>query len=577
MSTDRSRSRVARLPIALLLAALALPAAAQLPEVTNLAIDGDVVSWDPAAGAVQYRVYRGTLGTLPNHCSDAQWYRSTTSYPESAVPPAGEAFTYLVTAVDASEEGPIGQRSDGTDRFAGMACDLDGDGVGDAADNCPLDANATQADTNGNGLGDACDFPASGVDLLGRITLDQLPDGQTGANEMWHYVSPAGEEYAILGTTKGAAFVRVTDPANPGIAGWVDGGGINQPWRDFGTYQQFAYIVSDGAGVGLQIVDLTNIDSDQIVVANTTGLGQGFTEAHNVAINEESGFLYLCIPDLNGGNGLVAVDLNVDPANPTIAGTWTDVDPGVRCHDAQVVNWTSGSFAGREIAFCPAEGDGLYITDVTDKAAMTRISKLPYQNARYAHQGWLRDDRRFFILGDELDEQQAPLVQSTTTYVINIRNLASPSVEDTFTNGLPSIDHNLMVLDNVSYEANYSSGLRIWDVSNAKNAQEIGFFDTRPENNGQNFEGAWGVSSMLPSGNIVVSDRQRGLFVLDVSGAIAGTATTDECVESGPRDPEATACVVEVCTEDASCCALGWDSVCVELSERVCGLHCGAE
>src|SRR5262249_28453862 len=34
--------------------------------------------------------------------------------------------------------------------------DTDGDGKGDVCDNCPTVANATQTDSNGNGIGDAC-------------------------------------------------------------------------------------------------------------------------------------------------------------------------------------------------------------------------------------------------------------------------------------------------------------------------------------------------------------------------------------------------------------------------------------
>jgi hypothetical protein len=48
----------------------------------------------------------------------------------------------------------------------GDACeDSDGDGSMDAADNCPLVANANQADANNNGIGDACegDYDGDGV------------------------------------------------------------------------------------------------------------------------------------------------------------------------------------------------------------------------------------------------------------------------------------------------------------------------------------------------------------------------------------------------------------------------------
>ena len=102
----------------------------------------------------------------------------------------------------------------------------------------------------------------------------------------------------------------------------------------------------------------------------------------------------------------------------------------------------------------------------------------------------------------------------------NVNNLNNPQLDTTFTNGLASIDHNMMVRNDYVYQANYSSGLRIWDANNINNIQEVGFFDTRPENDATNFEGAWGVSSLLPSGIVVVSDRQRGLFVLDPSGAV---------------------------------------------------------
>ena len=57
--------------------------------------------------------------------------------------------------------------------------DSDSDGVVDAADNCPLTANADQADLDGDGIGDVCD-PL--IDSDGDLVADdagQLPaDGE---------------------------------------------------------------------------------------------------------------------------------------------------------------------------------------------------------------------------------------------------------------------------------------------------------------------------------------------------------------------------------------------------------------
>ncbi|MFQ5414429.1 MAG: choice-of-anchor B family protein, partial [Phycisphaerae bacterium] len=97
------------------------------------------------------------------------------------------------------------------------------------------------------------------------------------------------------------------------------------------------------------------------------------------------------------------------------------------------------------------------------------------------------------------------------------QTLENPTLATTFTNGLGTIDHNMMVRGNFLYEANYSSGLRVFDITDVMAITEVGFFDTRPEDNGLNFNGAWGVFTAFPSGIVTLSDRDRGLFVFDVS------------------------------------------------------------
>jgi hypothetical protein len=105
--------------------------------------------------------------------------------------------------------------------------------------------------------------------------------------------------------------------------------------------------------------------------------------------------------------------------------------------------------------------------------------------------------------------------------VFDVSNPANPIFDRVIANSQPSTDHNLMVQGDFVFEANYSSGLRVYNISQYPIALEVGYFDTYPSDNNVGFAGAWGVFAGLPSGNILVSDQHNGLFVLDASGAMA--------------------------------------------------------
>ena len=132
----------------------------------------------------------------------------------------------------------------------------------------------------------------------------------------------------------------------------------------------------------------------------------------------------------------------------------------------------------------------------------------------YVHQGWLTEDHRFFLLGDELDE--LTYQQSTRTHVIGLSDLDAPEYLYAHEHDTDATDHNLYVLGNRIFEANYTVGLRVLEFGDLSSQaiSEIAFFDTFPENDDSSFSGAWSVYPYLPSGNILVSDIQNGLFVL---------------------------------------------------------------
>ncbi len=356
---------------------------------------------------------------------------------------------------------------------------------------------------------------SSGVTLLSKITPGAFGQGASSANEAWGYVSPTGREYAIIGLQNAVGFVEVTDPVNPVIVGAVRG--QSSIWRDMKVVGEYCYNVIEQTGLGLEIINLTNIDNGVVTLSKRTDLNAGMDTSHNIAYNEDSGFMYLAGSDLNSGFGLIAID-TTDPINPVVAGTWSG-SPLVRCHDATVVSYTSGAFAGREIAFCFAGGSGVHIADVTDKNNMFTIGATLYPNVSFCHQGWLSEDRHYLFVGDEADENSNPNVTTTTTYVIDVLDLNNPQFFTSFTNGLPSIDHNMIGRGDYLYQANYTSGLRIYDISDVNNVSEVGFYDTFPSNDSTGFSGAWGVYPLLPSGRVLVGDGS-GLYIFDASVAL---------------------------------------------------------
>ena len=337
-------------------------------------------------------------------------------------------------------------------------------------------------------------FPSENVSLYSHLTLADL--NAEFAEDCWGYVSPSGREYAIIGLSQGPGFIEITDPANPVIVDIV-----NTPnrARDMKVYGDYVYTSSDGGP--LNVIDVSDIDNGNITLV--VSFPKGGT--HNVVIDEVSGFLYLAI-----GGPLVALDLT-DPELPTFAGVWNG-----QTHDAQVVTYTEGKYAGRQIAFVFAGWDGrLDIVDVTDKSNMFLVGQTSYPSPGYTHQGWLTADRQYLYVSDEVDN-----IARTT--IIDVSDLSNPTFISDFTTGLDSTDHNLYVRDGFIFEANYTSGLRVFNACDPVNPVEVGYFDTYPANNDPGFSGAWSNYPFFPSGTVIVSDRVGGLFVLDVSQAIGG-------------------------------------------------------
>jgi choice-of-anchor B domain-containing protein len=359
-------------------------------------------------------------------------------------------------------------------------------------------------------------YPCDGYDLLGHISLNEL--SAASANDIWGWTdTTTDKEYALIGLDNGTAFIDITDTENLKYLGKLPTATNASAWRDIKVYQDHALIGSEASGHGMQVFNLTalrNVTGAPITFSADNRY-TGFGNSHNIVINEDSGFAYAVGTGddiYNGGVHFINVQ---DPLNLVAAGGYGDAG---YTHDAQVVTYSGpdADYNGREI-FIGANENQVVVVDVTEKQNPDLVSTLQYSNLGYTHQGWFTEDQRYFILGDETDEFNFGF--NSRTLVFDMTDLDNPVLHYTYQGATSAIDHNGYVKGNEFFLANYTAGVRILDITGiaSTNISESGYFDTYPLNNNAGFDGVWSVYPFLPSGKIIVSDINSGLFIIQKS------------------------------------------------------------
>lgn len=410
-------------------------------------------------------------------------------------------------------------------------------------------------------------YPCNGVELLSHIALNNFPAPvPAAASNIWGYVDlDDNREYAIIGLYNGTAVVDITDPVNPVVVGKVPA--VNSDWREVKVYQfyngnqsrwdAYAYITTESAQ-GLQIIDLTDLPNS---VSLASVYLTNFNKAHTVFIAGVSPVTGVTEPGqtptliingarMNGtylGNGGMRFLNLISPTAPVEIGSWTTG----YMHDVQALTITDTRAAQCAPGHDPCEvvlgwrgSLGFSVIDITDKANPATLSTLAYTSLGYAHSGWISDNGLYAFAMDELDEGSPP--DKTDVRVLDLHSLITPTVVAHWIGPSNVIEHNGYTLNGKYYMSHYHRGLVILDVVNPLSPTEVAFFDTYPQGNTNNFNGAWGVYPYLPSGNIIVSDIEGGLFVLREAPNGGPTATPTATATSTPTStptPTATALV----------------------------------
>ena len=332
------------------------------------------------------------------------------------------------------------------------------------------------------------------VELLSHV--DFAPE----ASDIWGYVDDLGREYAIIGTSTGTRFYDITNPTTPVLVGTISG--PNSIWRDIKTYSHYAYVVEDqvSSNQALQIIDLSNLPNSVSLAANYSAT---FTHAHNLYIDETRGFAYVVGGDVaNGVGGISKLNLTI-PTVPMQVATYASN----YVHDVYVRNdtaYASAVFSGR-----------LQILKVnpTSFSLVTQFNTVPHN---FTHNAWTTEDGAFVATTDE--------VTGGTLKVWDIRNLANIELADAYSANASAIIHNVHIKGQYAFVSHYTEGLQIIDLSDPFNITRVGYYDTYPGPS-SGFNGAWGVYPYLPSGNVIVSDIQSGLWVFGLTGPFVSRVT----------------------------------------------------
>ncbi len=335
----------------------------------------------------------------------------------------------------------------------------------------------------------------------------------TGAyyNDVWG-LTWKGREYAAIGS---AAGLHIIDVADCRQVAFKAGKNAN-PFvyhRDVKTYKNYLYTVAQESEASLQVFDFSYLPDSLHMVWESSSAE--LASAHSLFIDTIAGRLYASTVSGTGtGSDALRIYSLANPEAP------------VRTHrvGAQqgVLNSVHTVFARRDTAFLSVSTYGYLVATFGPNDTFKIIGGMTnYPAQGFTHSSWV-NDQGYGVLADETGGLPLKVISTRNLPQVSVVSTFSPCAGDTCT------PHNPFLVDNTAFITHYYQGLQIYDIANRDTAKRVGYYDTSPATARTSYGGAWGCYPYLPSKKVLVSDMQRGLFVLDASDAIALSVGTEK-------------------------------------------------
>ena len=343
-------------------------------------------------------------------------------------------------------------------------------------------------------------FVSFGQSNLNIELVANVEVGEAG-NDIWGFVDSNGLEYAIMGSSTATRIFSLEDPSNPNPRAVISG--ASSIWRDIKHYDNYLYVTTDEGNDGLLIIDMTNapevIEHKFWTPALDAGSGADIlARCHNLYIDAEEGWCYLAGCNI-GERGVLILDIHTDPLNPIHVGSTNEfyshdvVQLGDRLYSSEILD---GHFS---------------VYDISDKTNPQRII-LQNTTSNFTHNAWPSDDGQFLFTTDEMPNSFVDAYDISDPNDVKLVDSFQPL--ETAGNGV--IPHNTHYDDGYLVTSWYTDGLVIVDANKPDNLVKVGAYDTWLGNDG-GFRGCWGAYPYLPSGLILASDINSGLYIFSTS------------------------------------------------------------
>lgn len=354
---------------------------------------------------------------------------------------------------------------------------------------------------------------AFGQENFNLELLAHVDFGGEAGNDIWGYVAPDGTEYAIVGAARHTYIYDLSDPTDPIEVASIPG--TNTFWRDMKSWEDHVYVTAEGSFTGttdgLLVIDMS-MESGSIKwhfitdpIPNANGGETPLGACHNIYI-DENGFAYLAGCSVAGGNKAIIYDLNTSKWQPELV----SVLGGARQDYAHDLLVRDNIMYSSEI-----EIGSLVIYDVTDKVNPIVLGETN-TSFEWTHNAWISDDANYVFTTDE--RPNATIDAYDISDLGNIKRLDRFQPSETAGRGV--IPHNTHYKDGYLITSWYTDGVVITDVNKPDNMVKVGSYDTYLGPDGElspdeGFDGCWGVYPWLPSGIVIASDINSGLYIFN--------------------------------------------------------------